>query len=68
MQQLLIINLSMSRIFTKGNNFLRQLGTGDQPKSLSWAEVRLDEAAGRPKQIEASTGQTAVLTTEGGLR
>jgi hypothetical protein len=57
----------MCRIYSKGNNFLRQLGIGDAAKSLAWAEVRLEDAAGRPRRVEASTGQTAVLTSQGAL-
>lgn len=58
----------MSRIFTKGNNFVRQLGVGDLPKSTEWAEVGLPDAAGKPRRVEASTGQTVLLTSKGTLR
>ena len=55
----------MSKIFTKGNNFVRQLGIGDAPKSGEWARVKVEGFEVKVRKVEANTGQTAILTNSG---
>ena len=54
----------MSRLFAKGNNYLRQLGTGTKARELEWREsiFKTDQ---KIKQIEANTGQSALMLDDG---
>jgi hypothetical protein len=60
----------MARLFTKGNNFMRQLGQGDKAKELSWKPVKLEGYYGMESEltidrVSANQGQTCVITKDG---
>lgn len=55
----------MSKIFTKGNNVVNQLGCSRKVKETFWKQVMLPEDSGKLLKIEANPGQTAVLTDTG---
>lgn len=60
----------MARLYTKGNNFMRQLGQGDKAKELSWNPVSLVghhdiETEPRLVKVSANQGQTCVMTEDG---
>lgn len=62
----------MSRIFVKGNNFLRQLGLQNKLKQIDWEPLDLSAKLGSGKdtlisKVEANQGQTCILTDEGNL-
>lgn len=54
----------MSRIFSKGNNFLRQLGQGSKAKQLTWKQIDFTPGS-KIKQVEANSGQSIVLLEDG---
>lgn len=54
----------MSKIFQKGNNFVRQLAMSTKPKELAWTELKGFDV-GNPVKIECNTAQTAILNDQG---
>lgn len=55
----------MSKIFTKGNNVVNQLGCSRKVKETFWKQVMLPADSGKILKIDANPGQTAVLTDTG---
>lgn len=58
----------MSKIFTKGNNVVNQLGCSRKVKETFWKQVMLPADSGKILKIDANPGQTAVLTDTGMLQ
>lgn len=63
----------MSKLFTKGNNFMRQLGHKDSSKELAWKQVSLanqmaSEEEPKITKVLANQGQTCLMTDEGSCR
>jgi hypothetical protein len=57
----------MSKIFTKGNNIVNQLGCSRKVYENFWKQVQLPAEAGKVLKIDSNPGQTAVLTDKGNL-
>lgn len=60
----------MSRVFVKGNNFMRQLGIQNKLKESEWKDLDISEKLYRGKEtriakVEANQGQTCILTSDG---
>ena len=63
----------MSKIFVKGNNFMRQLGVRGKSKEQDWTPLDLSGkflrgSATKVLKVEANQGQTCILTSDGILR
>lgn len=61
----------MSRVFVKGNNFMRQLGMQQKLKQTEWTDLdlssKLRNAESIIKKVEANQGQTCLLTDDGSM-
>lgn len=60
----------MSRIFVKGNNFMRQLGIQSKLKETEWTQLDISSKLSRGNdaiitKVEANEGQTCLLTSDG---
>lgn len=60
----------MSKVFVKGNNFMRQLGLPNKAKELAWVPLDLSGSlvsGSRAKIVkaEANQSQTCVMTADG---
>lgn len=54
----------MSRIFAKGNNYLRQLGGSLRAKEINWQEVQFQQDC-KIKKIDANGAQSAAMLEDG---